>query len=201
MKKGERFPLPMKHPNFRPARLGTSDEIDHQTGKIKKRGKVGRPSLFPPRVANNPGEEEYLTSRGYVPSKGGLPKMVEEVYDEAAPETVGALYPRYVGTTRCNNEAEYEAAMAAPANPPPANPEPAPVDVDSRVAVLEDGMAKLTRMMEQLLAASTKPTPDDADRAALEAEAERVGVKVNRRWRTARLREEVEAARQPIAAE
>lgn len=136
------YPLPMQHPDFRPAEAGLSPDLRKGTPGTK-----GKAAKFPPCVANNQHDEAYLASKGYVPNpKGRLPTMMVEgkidTGDDDSPsapadDPVAARldYPRYVGSVRVEDEQEHRAALEAQGQAPepeapttqaaPA-PEPAP---------------------------------------------------------------------------
>ncbi|MGH6737591.1 MAG: hypothetical protein ACREDY_00905 [Bradyrhizobium sp.] len=200
----EEYPKYLHHPGYAPAVISRIGDPP------------GTPVRFPPVVVHNTDQEEQHIAKGYAPSGPSIPlptpggppqsphyKGRENIrmrpIDEEDEPPPTYEFPKYVGTEiaySAEEEADILDRRARVSVPQVA--ERAPVSAElaalrAEIAALKDELAGLRPAQD------TRDDPDD--RAEWIALAEEAGVTIDKRWRLSRIREAVEAATQPEAAQ
>ena len=206
------FPLWMDHPSFQaavisdawapppgyPAGMPWSPPVGYEPPK-------GKPAVWPPVQVNNPDQEEYQASRGYMRRKVSR-KQAQEVRDLAIipqghehqewprivngkleqdprlPPPEKGEYPKYVRADGIEklvkSRAEEQAFLEAHKPEPPLKSE---AELEFLAAIAE--------------AEGQQPVVEDEDELeALRKRAEALGIEVDGRWKEHRLRVEIEGA-------
>jgi hypothetical protein len=181
----QKYPMMMRHPGFQAATLGTSPDDRKGTP-----GQLGTPLKFPPVTVNNTAQEEYHAAQGYIAAgNGGNPAAFVQAHVAPSFDARHQEYPKWVGDTVVNNEAEELVAMerneqmaaeaqaaAIRAEQEAARLAALPAE-DDRLAALEAAVAKIAATI-----APPPPASVDGVRAMFEARAEAVGLKPDGRW-------------------
>lgn len=220
------YPMMMEHPEYEPEIKSYVEGKTAEDGTFKTWTVPGNPGKYPPKQANTPEEADEFRALGYV--SGGFadvrayeraqakinpdydpkewPKMINGVLmkDPDTPINVETQYPKWVAGQIANSFAEEEQIIRHPDN------------VAARKAALEARIPKVVIKEESdseeyaeflawkaAKAADTGPTLADAvqERARLVADAEELGIVVDKRWSEKTLREKIEMALERSAAE
>lgn len=225
------YPMMMEHPEYEPEIKSYVEGKTEEDGTFKTWTVPGNPGKNPPKQANTPEEADEFRLLGYVSGGFAdvrayeraqakinpdydpkeWPKMISGVLmkDPDTPLNIETEYPKWVGGIIVNSPTEEAAARGSSKNEPVKREELKSAAVDPEYAEFlawkADNAAKARLTLADAIQARDeailKPMADILLRDQLVADAEELGITVDKRWSEKTLREKIEMALERSAAE
>ncbi len=225
------YPMMMEHPEYEPEVKSYVEGKTAADGTFTTWTVPGVPGKFHPKQANTPEEADEFRALGYVSGGFAdvrayeraqakinpdydpkeWPKMIDGVMmkDPDTPMNLETEYPKWVGDIVVNNPTEEAVARGSSKNEPVkrAEPKAAASDPDYaeflawKAAKAAEAGPTLADAIQARDEAVLNPMADSLLRDQLVADAEELGVTVDKRWSDKTLREKIEMALESSAAE